>query len=158
MNIRRDPLDFEALKKGDRILVDEMEVITGHKRDSLKFARDVQSLCAKVERELARRGYPVTCRMLDLGLAVLTDKEASEYNDHRFRDGLGLAVKSHGKANAVDQRNLDDGDKKRHDRRLEIQGRYMQAVVKTSQAIRVEGVKRSTPGLIKPDDPDKKVS
>ena len=147
MKATRYPLDYDTLKKGDVITAEQLEKITGLPRDSTKYQLKVMALQQHVADELAVRGRPVTVVVRLRELVILTDAEASTYNHERLGVHLHGAMRAHDRTQAVDVSNLDDDQKKEHVRRIEVGGKFVQAIVETGRKLKLRGYERKTPGL-----------
>lgn len=75
--------------------------------------------------------HQVTVRVEDGGLRILSDLEASEYNNHRFGLLVKRLYKRHKLQLQVDHSSFTTEELRTHDRRIEIQGKVLQGVEKT---------------------------
>ena len=132
------PFDYDALKKGDVIAAESLEGILLIKRDDARFGLKILGLKEKIESELDARGHPVTVRIDKGSLVILTDEEAAVYNPEQFDLGVRKAGRAHRRTIAVDMNNLEDGNRKKLERRIEVQGRVLQAIRKERRVLSVE--------------------
>lgn len=150
LEIRYFPLDFDALKKGDTIPPDRLEQLTGCERGTSKYQLAVLTLRERIVKECHERGREFTVAIIKGALRILTDSEASLYNARAFKGkfrGAGRALK---RAARVDTSNLDDGQKKEHERNLIVFGKMLQAARSARAAIAATPHQRTTPGLPAP--------
>lgn len=124
----RWPVDWDSLKKGDFIDRERCEKIVDCPSDSPKYALKLLSFKETVEREMADRGKPVTVRVDHGSLKILTDSEASAYNEDRQRASLRAFSRGHRRNVAVDVAELNDEDKAKHERRLLVGGTILTAI------------------------------
>lgn len=151
MNIvERWPIDFDALGKGSEISVPELERIIGHPRSTTQFQLGTMALCDLISRHLLARGLIATVAVVKGAVRVLTDAEASVYLRKRRQHLLSGFVRTNYRTLAVDVNNLTPAERSHHERELEIQGKYMQAIATARAQIRLGSYKRSTPGLPPP--------
>lgn len=129
MGTVRYPFDYDNLKKGDEIPVEQLEHITRTKYGDDKYSLRVLSLCEQIERELKERGRHVTVVQRKGAIRILLDSEAAEYNSMRFRQQQEGLVRSHYRGLAVVSANLDETERKRHERRMENQSKILQGMI-----------------------------
>jgi hypothetical protein len=146
-DVQRHPIDFERLSKGDVIPVNRIEEIVGVKRDDKNYSILLLQLKGRVERELFERKKLWTLTTEAGEIKILTDAEASAYNaieaeNARRRERRRFALQC-----AVDVGELTEEQKSEHRRRVEIQGRYIQAQTGVRKQLRLEDTKRNVPGL-----------
>lgn len=140
----RYPLDFDALKKGDGISREKCESILRVSATDDKYGLKLLALKETVVRGLENRGLPVTVVCDHGGLKILTDEEAAEYNPIQFTLGLQKAAQAHRRTMLVDQSGLTVDARKSLDRRIEIQGKVLQAVSETRKTLTAEPHRRIT--------------
>lgn len=142
------PLDFDALKKGDVISLGQLQEITQEKYGSDAYRFKLMKLSERIQDELDDRGLPVTVASEGGELKILTDPEASNYNGMYFRTRMRQMMRAHRRAMAVERENLTELQKQEHDRRVEVQGRYVGALIGEKEKLAVEACERSVPGRI----------
>lgn len=151
------PLDFDSIQKGDAWATDELERLTGKRRDTTEYQFAVMALKSRIYRELKDRGKRVTLAVVKGALRVLTDEEAALYNARTFRQGFRRSVRSFSRMSTVNQAGMTERQKADHERNLIVYGRMLQAARNgKKQALRATAVKRDVPGL--PEGSDVKSS
>lgn len=149
-DVTRSPIDYDSLNKGDVIPASRIAEITKTSPDSKKYPLQLLRLKNRIERELAERGHVWTLATINGDLKILTDAEASTYNyvesSHARRKERRCFVRQ----GSVDTSQLPSDQRREHDRRLEIQGRYIQAQASVRQQIRLKPAERNVPGLPQP--------
>lgn len=147
--VQPHPVDYTTLAKGDVISVARLEQILGVARTHQRFAFKVLRLKRRIERELMKLGNRFTLAVVKGDLRVLTDPEAAAYTHVEQEHARRRERRRFVQQVAVDVTNLDEDQRKQHERNLEIDGRYIQAQGSVRKLIRLEAVKRSVPGLPK---------
>lgn len=145
----RYPIDFGLLKKGDEFNRQQLEDILGEKAGTEKFQFARLALQGMIHE---RTDFTAKC-MGDDGLRILTDPEASEHNAKRFDQGLRAMAFRHQRNALVDVEQLSEDQRRKHDRQLMIQSRYVSAMVKVSRMLAKADRKRiaSAPPSDRPD-------
>lgn len=142
------PLDFDALQKGDVITPEQITEIFGiEPSDRSNYQWSLRSLARTIERQMQRRGRPVTVDIRGYSIHVLTDKEAIRANEDEYQAGWRRMKRRYKKMLEVDVSNLSVEDKKVHARCVEIMSKQTQAAEKVEQRYVAEGTKRRSPGL-----------
>jgi hypothetical protein len=124
MDERREyPFDTDALEKGSRITVEEIEKAYG-----VSFGTDAYQLASLkavsyIERRFRDRGVVVTVVQRKGEVVVLTDSEAAVENARQFDLKMKGAARAHFRNMNVDRANLPPGELEVHDRNLEVEGR-----------------------------------
>lgn len=121
------PVDFEAIKKGDIITEAQCRAALSPKDDK-DFQLKLLSLKDEIERRHADLGTVLTIKVTRNSLHVLTDPEASEYNESRQQHALRHFVKSHRRLIGVEISNLSPEQAGEHDRRIAHSSNYMSAI------------------------------
>lgn len=153
MEAKRYPFDFEQLEKGQVIAADAIEPIVKCKRDDKEYALKVLALKEEVERAMRELGRPVTIAMRGADMHVLSDEDASQYNDRHFVRGLRQCGRSLRRMTEVDVGQLSAERRPEHLRRLEVNGKtYGAAVATRRKSWAITGHKRTTPGLPQSSD------
>lgn len=147
MSMTRYPLDFDALDKGSVITREQVAEISGVPPDDQRFGFAVLHLRQRIEQELAARGRVLTLKTEDGGIRVLTDGEASQYNAEAINKGIAKMYRAHVRNMHVDAGLLNEKERRTHERRLEVGGRYVQAITQTRAELKCSPVRRSLPGL-----------
>lgn len=124
-------LDLNKLSKGSIIPAADIERVTGICRSDNGDAYRLGMLVFKAWLEAywqRERSVIVTIRAHGDELSILTDAEASAYQSRNFRAKLRGAKRSHRKMMGVATSKLTYQEKEAHEREVEIQGRYIQAM------------------------------
>jgi hypothetical protein len=114
----RYPFDYEAIEKGDSFPVSEIESITKKEYGTKEYDFAIMTLQATVTRELEAIGKSYTVVIQKGGLTILTDTEATRYNDQRFMSGFKTMVGAHFRQMGVDTTQLEEVDQQHHERRI----------------------------------------
>jgi len=149
-NTKRYPLNFENLKKGDVITEDQLVEILKEPKESVKFWSKKLALRMEIMDRLAEMGNPVTVKETKGDLVILTDLEASTYNNRMFTNTVRQLVRTHNRSCQVDDSDFGEDERKRHRRMIEINGRTIQgALLGRRGKLQLPPYERTTPGLIK---------
>lgn len=148
MSLSKYPFDFDTMQKGQLISAGELEQVTGEKSGTDKFDFAVLALRTTIETELWKRGHMWTLsgKGCEGGLKILTDAEAAVYNEERFKTGISIAAKAHGRALGVDVAELTAEQRAAHDRALCNQAAQLMAM-KEAKKLTLRAYKRDTPSL-----------
>lgn len=144
------PVDFESLRKGDIIPVSAIERITKTKHGTTEYALTLLSLKESIQNHLWSIGKPWTCTTRGGAIAVLKDDEASEYNYRQGQRYLRGQARATVRIQHVDHGQLGEEDKRKHVRRVEVMGKFMQAICDTRIELRMLPYRRPLPGLPEP--------
>lgn len=147
--VRYHPIDFDALRKGDVITVEQLERITGYQYGTRKFDLAVLALREQITRELHDRNYPITVASENGSLKILTDEEAAAYNPQMFRHGFRKLLRAHRRLMNVDATQLNSEQREALERNIVVQGKMISAA-RSSRQIALQSHKRATPGLPAP--------
>lgn len=128
------PIDLTELHKGQLLDLSMLEEITSKKRGTQEFDFAVLGIQERINDRT-----PMTAKVTTDGLRILTDSEASEYNQRQFSLALGRTVRRHGKALQVDVVNLPPEEQRMHERRLINQSRVVQAIARARAPRKIEG-------------------
>lgn len=150
VKVERFPVDYEALQKGDVITVERLEKITGKSHGTVAHQLGVLQLMGQIERDMWAANKRVTLKLDKGAIVVCTDSEAAIKNARDFMLGLRKLSRSHVRNQFVDVSQLADDERAAHERKLEVEGKYLQAVASTRKEIRLQSHSRSTPGLPSP--------
>jgi hypothetical protein len=149
MQTQFHPLDYETLKKGDYITPEQAQEITGKKMNDPKFPLALLNLKERIRREMQAQRRPITAKVEQLGIRILSDPEASNYNDKQASSALRKLGRSVKRLLQVDQRNLDDGETKVHERRIVTWSKtYQAAKASRRESLKLPVHERKTPGVI----------
>lgn len=133
----RWPLDFDALEKGHVIDSAKLSQITKCERGTAAYALCTLQVKQEIEKKLAQRDYPVTCKVEKDSIRILTDVEASEYNEIQGEHAVRKAYRALRRQMNVDARNLTEEQQKEHSRRLLHQGMTVSAIRETRRTLRL---------------------
>jgi hypothetical protein len=150
-DIQYYPLDFDALQKGDVITIDRLEAITDKQRGTQAFQLAVLSLRERIINECKDRDRFFTVAIVKGNLRILTDEEAAVYNSRTFKMGMKRSRKSLSRLAKVDMNNLDDLQKKSHERNLIVFGKMLQAARSAQKSLTAAPHQRTLPGLPEPN-------
>lgn len=143
----RWPVDYDTLEKGDTVTRERLEQITGERAGSKGYQLKAIGLQSQIERELHSRGKLWTVKIEREEIRILTDPEASSHN-HALQIQARKAMQKRFALNtAVDVAKLDDEQKKQHDRLMEVDGKYIQAITAVRQQLRLASHRRTVPAL-----------
>jgi len=141
------PLDFDSLKKGS--IIPPGDVSEAIEMDVLdkNFALKALALAQQIEVELAARGEAVTVCVRQGAIHVLTDEEASIYNDASFERGIRRLLRAHRRMMSVDTKQLSEGRKQEHSDLSMAQARQILAIKKERKAL-LQPHQDKRPGLL----------
>ena len=134
------PLDFQSLQRGQVISQEELaSMLPAEDKENLKkLELFTLSIRDRIEKEFIERGDAAWIKSENGGLRILDHAEQSawlEKEANRHRRGLrkGMLFLSQ-----VDPERLTSEERKSHDRRLIVEGRYLQAQQKVSKQLALE--------------------
>ena len=123
-------LSISDLEKGSVVLQEQIEQICGvtRRQDVELFRFHQMRIVQQLSKALADRGkvYTVVCRKCNIH--VLTDSEASKYNQRAFQNGLKKSRRSTARLISVDVSQLSPSELVEHDRAMNKQARTMTAI------------------------------
>jgi hypothetical protein len=125
--MREYPFDTEELVKGSRIDASLIEHAYGVKRDHDRYRMAQLKAKEFVVRRLLERGLVVTVKCELHDLVILTEEDASPYNEREVSRGFRKAVRAHGRMLGADRSELSPTTLARHDRVIEANGRGLSA-------------------------------
>lgn len=134
----RWPLDFDALSKGDVIDSGRLAEITKAAPGTSTYSLRLLQVKEQIERKLLQREYPVTTKIEGNCLRILTDAEASEYNEQQAEQAVRKAYRSLRRQMNVDVRSLTPEQQTEHGRRLIQQGAVVNAIRETRRTMRLQ--------------------
>jgi len=146
--VRRHPVDYESLTKGDVIITEVIERFSGIKRENIKKYQIVlMQLREQVERELEAIGKHVLVKIEKDYLRILTDEEAVDYVDDRHTSLRRQMFKNHGRSiSSIDPSLLSDGQKAEHERGIINRSKELQAI-RDARKLLSQPHQRQSPGL-----------
>lgn len=149
MNTTPYPLDFDALKKGDRIAAETIKRITGKEPGSDEYNFGRLRLRQQIQDEIEeRRGETVTVKNNGDGLVILTDTEATEHNHRQFKTNIRALHERHFRMMGVDREQLDGETIAKHDRRIGSQAAVILALNNSPVRFAHRPIQRQLPGAI----------
>lgn len=129
---QRFPLDFDALRRGDYLPADVVEVAVSCSRSTVRYSIEVLRLCQMIRTAFMERGEGMVtvCRDGD-GVRILTHEEQAEYAENRQARGIRNIFVAGIEARSVDPAQLrNDEQRKRLDRFLQVNAWRMQQLAK----------------------------
>ena len=142
----KHPFDFDLLNKGDVIPAEQVESLTGLKREESQFNIELMGLQQRIQDELLIRGKPVVVRCDKGSLRILTDEEAVDYTQKLFEQRRRQLGRAHGYAMRIEVSNLGDDMRISHERNIVVQGAQL-AAMRDAKRLTLKAVQRKTPGL-----------
>lgn len=136
MTEERYPLDIEKVTKGFVLTVDEVERINRTTRGSKEHGLGLLKLQGWMESELEGRGCCWVIKQESEGLRVLTDAEASTYQEKRRQEDVRSILRGHRKLLHVDANVLTDEERAEHNRRVLVGGYFVQALAHARKQVR----------------------
>lgn len=128
-NVSKYPVDYDTLEQGDVISVDQIEALTQQRFGTIAYSMEAMKLQQRMMDDLRGVGKPWTIKNEKGALVVLTDEQASEYNDQRCRAQIRGFGRSLGRLRDCDNTNMSDDHRRSHERRVESHGRTFAAIV-----------------------------
>lgn len=143
----RWPIDYDSLNKGDIIPVERCEEITGKRQGDSRYDLALLDLKDRIQGELHDRDKFWTLRTEKGAIKVLTDAEAYTYNHAEQVRARSAQVRRFALQSAVDVDKLSPDQRKEHERNVEVDGKYLQAMQGVRSQLRLSANKRNVPGL-----------
>lgn len=141
-------MDFSILRKGDYVLPQTLEEITGKQIGTAEYTLACLAIKYQIAAAIkARDGRQVTIRSEAGGLRILTDSEAAEYNPKAIEQSRRRLIAAHERNLDVDEAKLFGDERQSHYRNLAVGGAYVQHLKRARRELRIEGHKRKTPGI-----------
>ena len=142
---RHPNIDYMALQKGDVIGIEELEKIT-HKQ----VGTDAYDLAVMgIRKRILDEREDLTVVHDHDTLRILTDPEASTYNDTRFKRSIRVMCESNNRLIQVDTSQFNKELSDKHLRRIELNSRtYQAAMLGRRGKLTLPPVTRKTPGLL----------
>lgn len=117
MKAERWPLDFDALRRGDRLSPEQVERAVAVPRDSRAYALKAMRLAKTISRHFAEvDGDNVAVVFVKDALHILTHAEQAEYARRRLRSEVSATVRVIGLGHSVDAAQLTVEQREKHDR------------------------------------------
>lgn len=138
-------IDFDRLEKGSVIPVEVVEDVLGCKQHLAIFSMRFMSLRQAVENHFATKGQVVTVRHDHGALEVMPDDAASHKNHAEFGRHMRGLNRSHHLMSGVSVKDFDDRQIREHDRKLEVQGKILQAIGRVREKVEPMKLERITP-------------
>lgn len=110
------PIDTDQLNKGDKIPAEVISQICGFSPSDARFSIESLKLKEYIVSRLSERGEIVTVISDKNNLRILSDEEAVDYNQYRFRRHFGGMVGSHMRMLGIDTAQLSEAKQKEHER------------------------------------------
>jgi hypothetical protein len=144
------PIDVSSLDKGSVIPQRELETIVRYKVNHPKYQMAIMHLILWIDRQLEADGRVLVVCQHKGDLRVLTDAEAAVYTARQQRKARRTLVKNHTKGMHVDVTQLDDVQRREHDRNLHLNAAYIAGgETNRRKAIKMLAAPRKTPGALK---------
>jgi len=142
-------INLHKLEKGDVITTGQIELITNSDRNKTKdFGLKVLAVKVLIDLLSSNIGNEFTFKIHRNTIRVLTDSEANDCNDKRFKLGLRQANRSHYKLSCVDQNNLTENENKTYTRRLYVTDKITEMLKEKCIELEYPIYARKTPGLL----------
>jgi ethanolamine utilization protein EutA (predicted chaperonin) len=153
-DVRRWPIDFDALQKGSFIPVEDLERAFRANRDTRVFNFKVMGLISDIRDFFKdRREQTVTVCQKDGGITVLTDEQAVSYNAAKFSEHFRKAGQAHKRTLGIDTEQLSDDGKRRHERGVILQAAMLSAAMNAkNQVLRLQPHQRNIPQMKPPEN------
>ena len=126
--MQKYPIDFDVLKKGDRITTEELEDILQLQAGTAAFDIKSLKLKATIERELAKRGKDFIIVFRQESIWVLTDAESVEYIDTMNRRGVKKIVRAYDSLGKVNPASLNSDQLRQFNRSTIVVSAFYQSV------------------------------
>lgn len=130
-------LKLNELSKGSRIPARVIEQATRTNRNHRDYGLAVLAVRTAVENHFREAHRQVVTTAEERGdVRVLTDAEASEYQEDQFEAGIRRMQRANHKARGVDVSTLNHVEREEHDRRLVVQAAYLAGIRATRKVLR----------------------
>lgn len=116
------PVEIEELSKGDEIGPEVLSPWFGEDFGTNRYQLLLSNFVEKLSSALVAIGKRYVLRCRQGSAAILTDQEAAIYTQERFGAHFRGLHRSNLRAKYVDQRQLDAGERRRHEHSLLVQG------------------------------------
>lgn len=133
--MRRYPIDYDKLQKGDRISTSELADILQVEPDTAEFSLRALALTTKIENELYRRGKDCVVVFRQQCILVLTDAESINYINTTARTGVRKICKAYDSLSKVDMVALNEDDRIRFSRSVVVTSALYQGVTQSAKTI-----------------------
>lgn len=134
--------DFSDLSKGDVILTSRIESVLGVSRDAPNYWTEELRYKSMVYAWFEQiKGVTVTLKQCAAGLTILTDAQASSYNQKRFKNGMKDLRRINKRMVGVDTSRLTAEQAKAHDRDMAWQAKRLRALEDADKRAKLVSVK-----------------
>lgn len=151
--VRRTPIDFDALELGSSISIDKLERILEMSRHLTKFQLAVLNLSTTISKYLTvKHGRFIAVAQVKGELRVLTDSERVEYHEktmERARRDLRNGLRS---MQSIDVTNITDDERKKLERQMVVGAAELLAMKSIRKQFPHPPRERSTPSVLPPRD------
>lgn len=130
------PWDIKEVVKGWQLSPEELSEKCGHRIGTKTYELAVMALTKRLARDLEADGRPCTVAIVKGCLRVLTDAEASAYNEKAQAQSVRRMVDAHKRQIVVNVGNLTQAELEKHDRRLIASGLRVAALREARAACR----------------------
>lgn len=144
--INVEKLNVSSLKKGDYLPPEQVSEIIEVKMDDPMFHLEVAKLQDYIMRQRQDMDSPIIVKCEGLGLRVLTDSEAVEYNATTRRHGIRKLNRAQGRDSGIDRNNLTDGEVQKLERNMEFGSRVLSSIRSIKRTFSIPKYERQTPG------------
>lgn len=140
-------IDMNRIGKGSFISPDTLERVTTFKRGSNEYDLQVLRVKGLLEAHFDESGNPVTIKIEQEGLRVLTDEEATEYNHRRFKIGMRALFEANRRMSNVDEGKMTSEQVAAHRAKLNAQAHVVTAVANKNDTLRLIPYSRQVPNV-----------
>ncbi len=116
VEVKRSPIDFESLEKGDIIPATQMEEMFGETQGTDPYDFKLLAFYEELRRELDALGQHWTIAVVKGDMRILLDEQAVGHNEKGYTQGRGKMHEKHRLGQAVDRTKLLPETCKHHDR------------------------------------------
>ena len=138
---------FESIGKGSYITPEVIERATGFMRGSNEYSLQSLRLKDMIESWFEEHENPVTIKIEQDGLRILTDTEATEYNHRMFKIGMRRLFESHRKMLNVNEKDMTQEQVSAHRQRVNAQAHVTASVWTQNQTLRLIPYSRQVPTI-----------
>ena len=138
-------VNFDLLEKGSIIPVSVCEQVINCKRSDRMYSRKLLPLAGAIAGHFKKNDIIVTVITRNDSIVILTDEEASKYNQRRFKVQLKGAKRAHYRTRGVDHSGFSYEDMERHQRDLEQQATVLTAIRLSQKIYELQPTVRNVP-------------
>ena len=138
---------MDQLSKGSYIAPEVIERTIGFIRGSAEYNLQMLKLKEMVEARFEEAENPVTIKVEQDGLRILTDAEATEYNHRMFKIGMRRLFESHRKMMNVDEGSMRQDQISAHRQRANAQAHVVASVWTQNQKMKLIPYTRAIPTI-----------